>query len=84
MKQFTVVRSGDSKRQYAPFSILLNGENYLTDIETQEEADSIAAMLREIPETSSKVIAINKPQAFQSWRALGTCPRDLLSELKAR
>jgi hypothetical protein len=69
MKQFTVVRSSDPKRRSAPFSISLNGESYLSDIETQEEAESIAAMLREIREANSKVIAINKPNHCRAGRA---------------
>jgi hypothetical protein len=84
MKQFTLVRSNDPKRQYAPFSILLNGENYLSDIETPEEAESIAAMLREMPDASSKVIAINKPKPLQGWKALGTYTLELLSGRTAR
>jgi hypothetical protein len=84
MKQFTLVRSNDPKRQYAPFSILLNGENYLSDIETHDEAESIAAMLREIPEASSKVIAIDEAKPSQSWKALRICSLDLLSGRTAR
>ena len=65
MKQFALVRSNDPKRQCAPFSILLNGESYLSDLETQEEAESIVAMLREIPDSGAKVIAIDKLESFR-------------------